>query len=42
MQVKLKVFRYNPETDKKPHYASYTVDAQPTDRVLDVLEYIKG
>ena len=42
MQVKLKVFRYNPETDKKPHYETYTIDAQPTDRVLDLLEYVKG
>jgi len=42
MQVTLKVFRYNPEADKKPHYEKYTVEAEPTDRVLDLLEYIKG
>lgn len=42
MQVTLKVFRYNPEVDKKPHYEKYTVEAQSTDRVLDLLEYIKG
>jgi succinate dehydrogenase / fumarate reductase iron-sulfur subunit len=42
MQVKIKVFRYNPEKDKKHHYASYQVEAQPTDRVLDLLEYVKG
>jgi succinate dehydrogenase / fumarate reductase iron-sulfur subunit len=42
MQVTLKVFRYNPEQDKKPHYEKYTVEAHPTDRVLDLLEYIKG
>lgn len=42
MEVKLKVFRYNPETDKKPHYQHYTVEAEPTDRVLDLLEQIKG
>jgi succinate dehydrogenase / fumarate reductase, iron-sulfur subunit len=42
MEVKLKVFRYNPESDKKPHYEHYTVEAQPTDRVLDLLEYVKG
>ena len=42
MEVKLKVFRFNPEIDKKPHYATYKVAAQPTDRVLDLLEYIKG
>jgi len=42
MNVKLKVFRFNPEIDKKPHYEKYAVDAQPTDRVLDLLEYVKG
>ena len=42
MQVTLKVFRYNPEADKKPHYEKYMVEAERTDRVLDLLEYIKG
>jgi succinate dehydrogenase / fumarate reductase iron-sulfur subunit len=42
MEVTLRIFRYNPETDKKPHYDSYQVEAEPTDRVLDLLEYIKG
>jgi succinate dehydrogenase / fumarate reductase iron-sulfur subunit len=42
MQVKLKIFRYNPEKDRKPHYDIYKVDAEPTDRVLDLLEYVKG
>jgi len=42
MQVTLKVFRYNPEKDKKPHYEKYSLEAQPTDRVLDLLEHIKG
>jgi succinate dehydrogenase / fumarate reductase iron-sulfur subunit len=42
MQVKLKVFRYNPEKDKKPHYETYELEADPTDRVLDLLEHIKG
>ena len=42
MQVTLKIFRYNPETDKKPHYAKYKLEAEPTDRVLDLLEYVKG
>jgi succinate dehydrogenase / fumarate reductase iron-sulfur subunit len=42
MQVKLKVFRFNPERDKKPHYETYDLDAQPTDRVLDLLEHVKG
>ena len=42
MEVTLKVFRYNPETDKKPHYETYEIEAEPTDRVLDLLEYAKG
>lgn len=42
MQVKLKVFRYNPEKQEPPHYDSFELEAQPTDRVLDLLEHIKG
>ena len=42
MQVTLKIFRYNPEADKKPHYEKYKLEAEPTDRVLDLLEYVKG
>jgi succinate dehydrogenase / fumarate reductase iron-sulfur subunit len=42
MEVKVKVFRFDPEKDKKPHYETYKLEAQPTDRVLDMLEYIKG
>jgi succinate dehydrogenase / fumarate reductase iron-sulfur subunit len=42
MQVTVKVFRFNPEKDKKPHYETYKLEAEPTERVLDMLEYIKG
>jgi len=42
MLVTLKIFRFNPEQDRKPHYESYQVEAEPTDRVLDLLEYVKG
>jgi len=42
MQVDMRIFRYNPEADKKPHYDQYTLEAEPTDRVLDLLEYVKG
>ena len=41
MQVTFKIFRFNPEKDKKPHYETYKVDADLTDRVLDLLEYVK-
>jgi succinate dehydrogenase / fumarate reductase iron-sulfur subunit len=42
MQATVKVFLFNPEKDKRPHYETYKLEAQPTDRVLDMLEYIKG
>ncbi len=42
MQVTLKILRYNPEKDQKPHYQTFQVQAEPTDRVLDMLEDIKG
>ncbi len=41
MQVRLKVFRYNPETDARPHYETYTLEAEATDQVLDLLNRIK-
>ncbi|MCS6908049.1 MAG: succinate dehydrogenase iron-sulfur subunit [Anaerolineales bacterium] len=42
MEVKVKILRFNPEADKRPHYQTFCVDAEPTDRVLDLLEKIKG
>jgi succinate dehydrogenase / fumarate reductase iron-sulfur subunit len=42
MQITLKIFRFNPETDKRPHYKTYKVEGEVTDRVLDLLEYVKG
>ena len=42
MEVTVKVFRYNPEKDQRGNYVTYKVEADPNDRVLDVLEYIKG
>jgi succinate dehydrogenase / fumarate reductase iron-sulfur subunit len=42
MQVTLKVFRYNPEKDKNRHYKTYTLEADPTDQVLDLLEKVKN
>lgn len=41
MQVTLKIFRYDPEKDQKPYYDKFVVEAEPTDRVLDLLENIK-
>ena len=41
MQVELKVKRYNPETDTKPHWETYKVDMEPTDKVLDAIHEVK-
>ena len=41
MQVNLKILRYNPELDTKPHFETYTVEAEPTDRVLDAINSVK-
>jgi succinate dehydrogenase / fumarate reductase iron-sulfur subunit len=41
MEVKLRIFRYNPEVDKRPHYETYTVDGELTDQVLDLLNKVK-
>ncbi len=42
MLVTLKIFRFNPEVDKKWHFEKYTLEAAETDRVLDLLEKVKG
>lgn len=41
MEVELQIRRYNPEVDKKSHLGTYTVEAEPTDRVLDLLNRVK-
>ena len=41
MQVQLKIQRFNPEQDAQPRWAEYTVEAEPTDRVLDALHSVK-
>lgn len=38
---RFKIKRYNPETDKKPHWEEYKIEADPTDRLLDGLNTIK-
>jgi len=42
MKVTFRIFRFNPETDEKPYYKDYEVNADPKDRVVDVLHYIKN
>jgi succinate dehydrogenase / fumarate reductase iron-sulfur subunit len=41
MQVQLKILRYDPERDGKPHWEQYRVEAQPTDPLLSLLHTVK-
>jgi len=41
MDVTLRIKRYNPDVDVKPHFEEYKVQAEPTDRVLDALNELK-
>ena len=41
MNVRLKIKRFNPETDKKPYWKEYELDMEPKDRVLDALHEVK-
>src|SRR6185437_7917650 len=42
MPMKVSVYRFNPEHDKKPYMQDYEVELEPTDRmVLDVILRIR-
>lgn len=41
MEVLVRIKRFNPEKDEAPYWAEYKVPAQPSDRILDLLNYIK-
>lgn len=42
LTVTLRVKRYNPEVDRKPHWQSFVIERmEPTDRVLDALHQAK-
>ena len=41
MQVTLRVRRFNPETDTESRIETYEVPADPMDRVLDLLHWVK-
>lgn len=41
MKVALKIQRFNPETDKRPHWQEFEAEVEPTDRLLDALNYVK-
>jgi succinate dehydrogenase / fumarate reductase iron-sulfur subunit len=40
MEVRLRLLRYNPERDEKPHFENYTVQAEPMERLLDCLHKV--
>ncbi|MBN1658968.1 MAG: succinate dehydrogenase iron-sulfur subunit [Anaerolineae bacterium] len=41
MQATIKILRFNPEVDDRQHWEEYTLEVDPTDRLLDVLHAIK-
>ena len=41
MPITLRIFRFDPEKDKEPHYQTYPLEAEPTDRLLDCLNRIR-
>ena len=41
MRVAFKILRFLPGRDAKPHWETYTVELEPTDRVLDGLQAVK-
>ncbi len=41
MQVDLRILRFDPERDTAPHWESYHVEAEPMDRVLNLLISVK-
>ena len=42
MKINLRVFRFHPEHDQKPHYDTFELDVDPSERVLDLLEQVRG
>ncbi len=41
MQIELRILRFDPERDERPHEESYQVEAGPMERVLDLLHRVK-
>ncbi|WP_278913816.1 2Fe-2S iron-sulfur cluster-binding protein, partial [Deinococcus wulumuqiensis] len=41
LQLKVKILRFNPESDKKAKWVTYNLEAQAGDRLVDVLNEIK-
>jgi succinate dehydrogenase / fumarate reductase iron-sulfur subunit len=41
MKVTLSIFRFDPEKETKPHRDEFTIDVEPTFRILDCLDKVK-
>jgi succinate dehydrogenase / fumarate reductase iron-sulfur subunit len=41
MQVVVRILRFDPEKDGKPHWQEFRIEAEPNDRVLDLLHIIR-
>ena len=41
MKATVIVYRFDPAQDKEAHYQEYTVDSEPTDKILDCLNKIR-
>jgi len=41
VEIQLRVRRYDPESDPAPHWDEFRVEAEPSDRVLDLLHQVK-
>jgi len=41
MRIRLEILRFNPGEDREPAFQGFEVEAQPTDRVLDLLMHVK-
>lgn len=41
MELRFKIFRFDPEVDKGPYYKYYQVSADPEERILDCLNKIR-
>lgn len=41
MKGQFKIFRFDPEKDRKPHYQNYTLEVKPRDKILDCLNRIR-
>jgi len=41
MEVTLNILRYNPDQDKRGHWEEFKLEAEPDERILDLLHKVK-